>query len=266
MWGVDELTKELARQTAEYFPNADFEWLDDLQVRCEGATLLLTQGFFPQKTEGMINLFKDPEFVGAYLELLKGRKIENMVEVGVYTGGSAIFFWNLLKPARLGCIDINRGAGQLTAYIADQNLQDSIGTYFGTDQSDRSRLTEILDEQFGSEPVDLVIDDASHLYAPSLATFEAIFPRLRSGALYVLEDWRIHLGLPTYGRNPDAGEPPIHRLVQELVDVAIADRARISDVAIHEHFVVFTRGEGEVDPDTFSVHAILDSAREQLTR
>jgi Cephalosporin hydroxylase. len=266
MWSMDERTRDLARQTAEYFPDADFEWLDDLQVRCKGATLLLPQGFNLRSDDGTIILFKNPHFVGAYLELLKGLRIENMVEVGIFNGGSAIFFWNLLKPAQLSCIDIERGADQLTAYIADQNLQDSIGTYFGTDQADRPRLKEILDEQFGSEPVDLVIDDASHVYGPSLATFEAIFPRLRPGALYVLEDWKVHLVFPAFGRNPDTGEPPLHRLVQELVDVAIASRETICDVAIHHNFAVFTRGEGELDPDTFSVHAILDSAREQLKR
>ncbi len=263
---MDHRTRDLARQAAEHYPDADFEWLDDLKVRCNGATLLITQGFNLRQSDGETILFKDPAFLGAYLELLKGANIENMVEVGIFNGGSAIFFWNLLRPAQLCCIDINAGADRLTDYIEDQGLQDSIGTYFSTDQSDRPRLKDILDEQFGSEPVDLVIDDASHLYGPSLATFEVMFPRLRPGALYVLEDWKVHLAFPDYGRNPDADEPKLHRLVQELVDVAIASGETISDVAIHHNFAVFTRGEGELDPDTFSVTTILDSAREQLKR
>ena len=267
MWSMDARTRDLARQTAEHYPDAGFEWLDDLEVRCEGATLRLTLGFNVRETDdGVVALFKDPPFLGAYLELLKGRKIENMVEVGVFNGGSAIFFWNLLKPAQLCCIDIEPGADRLTDYIADQSLQDSIGTYFCTDQADRPRVKEILDEQFGPGPVDLVIDDASHVYAPSLATFEAIFPRLRPGALYILEDWKVHLVLPAHGRDPDGGEPPLHRLLQELVDVSIVSRETISDVVIHHNFAVFKRGDGELDPDAFSVHAILDSASEQLER
>ncbi len=264
---MDERTRDLASQTAKHYPDAEFEWLDDLRVRCKGATLLLTEDFdLRPSADGEILLFKDPFFVGAYLELLKDQRIENMVEVGIFTGGSAVFFWNLLKPAQLCCIDIEPRADQLTRYIAEQNLQDSIATYFNTDQSDRPRLAEILDEQFGSEPIDFVIDDASHVYEPSLATFEALFPRLRPGALYVLEDWKVHLAIPTFGRDPDAGDPPLHRLVQELVDVSIASRETIPEVAIHHNFAVFTRGAGELDPDTFSVAAILDSAREQLER
>jgi len=257
---MDQRTRDLARQTAEWFPDASFEWLDKLHVRCNGVTLRLIEGFKDADEGGAIILFKDPALVSAYLDLLKGLRIENMVEVGVFNGGSAVFFWNLLNPAQLCCIDIEQEADQLTDYVADQHLQASIGTYFGTDQADQPRLKEILDEQFGSDPVDLVIDDASHMYEPSLATFEAIFPRLRPGALYVLEDWKANLLFP------HAGHPPLHRLVQELVDAAIVSRETLSDVAIHHNFAVFTRGEGELDPDTFSVHAILDAAREQLKR
>ncbi|MFW2383965.1 MAG: class I SAM-dependent methyltransferase [Acidimicrobiales bacterium] len=262
---MDHRSRDLARQTAEYYPDAEFEWLDDLKVRCKGATLCLTQGFNLRQADGETILFKDPLFLGAYLELLKGRTIKNMVEVGVFTGGSAIFFWNLLKPVQLCCIDINTAADRLTDYIRDQELHDSISTYFGTDQSDRPRMNEILDEQFGSEPVDLVIDDASHLYGPSLATFEVMFPRLPPGALYILEDWKVHLEF-AHGRDAEAKEPPLHRLVQDLVDVAIVSRETISDVVLHHNFAVFTRGEGEIDPDAFSVATILDSAREQLER
>ena len=262
---MDSRTRDLAIKTAEHFPDADFEWLDDLQVRCAGATLRLTQGFFLPSDDTVVTLFKDPVFVETYLELLKGLDIENMVEVGIFNGGSAIFFYNLLKPAQLCCIDIQPRADQLTAYIADQGLRDAIGTYFDTDQSDRDRLIEILDEQFGPEPIDLVIDDASHLYEPSVATFEAVFPRLRPGALYVLEDWKVHLLLPEYRRtSPD--EPPLHRLVQELVDVAMVSRETISDVIIRHNFTVFTRGEGDLDPTTFRIGEILESSREALAR
>ena len=263
---MDDRIRDLSRQTAEYYPDADLEWLDDLKVRCKGATLRVTPGLDTHQPDGETILFKDPAFLGAYLELLKGLDIKNMVEVGIYHGGSAIFFWNLLKPAQLCCIEIAAGAPRLTGYIEAQHLHDSIGTYFGTDQSDRPRLKEILHEQFGSEFIDLVIDDASHQYGLSLATFEVMFPRLRPGALYVLEDWKVHLAFPAHGRNPDADEPMLHRLVQELVDVSIVSRETISDVAIHHNFAVFTRGEGELDLDAFSVTAILDAAREQLKR
>ena len=35
-----------------------------------------------------------------------------------------------------------------------------------------------------------MIDDASHLYEPSLASFETLFPLLRPGGTYIIEDWK----------------------------------------------------------------------------
>jgi hypothetical protein len=40
-----------------------------------------------------------------------------------------------------------------------------------------------------SAPLDLVIDDASHIYGPTKASFQALFPLLRPGGLYLIEDW-----------------------------------------------------------------------------
>ena len=34
-----------------------------------------------------------------------------------------------------------------------------------------------------------MIDDASHLLAESRSSFESLFPRLRPGGLYIIEDW-----------------------------------------------------------------------------
>jgi hypothetical protein len=44
-------------------------------------------------------------------------------------------------------------------------------------------------EQFDGGPLDLVVDDCSHLYEPTRASFNELFPRLRPGGAYVIEDW-----------------------------------------------------------------------------
>ena len=50
-------------------------------------------------------------------------------------------------------------------------------------------MREILDHEFVDESIDLVIDDASHLYVETKASFEELFPRLRPGGLFIIEDW-----------------------------------------------------------------------------
>jgi hypothetical protein len=52
-------------------------------------------------------------------------------------------------------------------------------------QSDPARLAEVA-EQIG--PLDIVIDDGSHLSGDVVTAFTALFPRLRPGGLYVIED------------------------------------------------------------------------------
>ena len=44
-------------------------------------------------------------------------------------------------------------------------------------------LRELADE------LDLVVDDASHTYEETKASFEFLFPLLRPGGIYVIEDW-----------------------------------------------------------------------------
>jgi hypothetical protein len=50
-------------------------------------------------------------------------------------------------------------------------------------------VPRIIDQAIQDSALDLVVDDASHLLAPSTATFEMLFPRLRPGGLFLLEDW-----------------------------------------------------------------------------
>jgi hypothetical protein len=61
--------------------------------------------------------------------------------------------------------------------------------YHGVDQADRDTIRRLVADEFAGQPLDLVIDDASHLLTPSTATFNPLFPRQRPGGLYVIEDW-----------------------------------------------------------------------------
>lgn len=74
--------------------------------------------------------------------------------------------------------------------IDQQRMMTSI-----VDQSDPEALVE-LDERYG--PFDIVIDDGSHVNDHVRIALEALFPRLRSGGLYIIEDlWTSYC--PGYG-------------------------------------------------------------------
>ena len=235
-------------------------WIDKLTMQCDGVQLQLTQGLnLKESSDEVVSLFKDPSFVRDYVQCLEGAAARSVVEIGIKHGGSAIFFWNLLSPEKLCCIELNASAEQLAAYVERQGLAGRLNAHFGTNQADKPRLREILDADFGESAIDVVIDDASHLYTPSLATFEVLFPRLRPGGLYFLEDWKVHASLAQHGREPGGEEPPLHRLVHDLLNVSLAHPDIVARVRCHNNFVIFERGEAAIDSGGLDVRAILDA-------
>src|SRR5690606_351276 len=73
-------------------------------------------------------------------------------------------------------------------HVDEHDLGDVVDCRWGVDQGDHVALWALLDEH-GLDAVDLVIDDASHSYGPTLASFAALFPRVRVGGHYIIEDW-----------------------------------------------------------------------------
>ena len=78
----------------------------------------------------------------------------------------------------------------LSEFIEHERLTGTVRPFYGVDQGDKDQLTDIMDQEFGRRrPIDLVIDDASHLWDKTLASFEVLYPRLRPGGRFVIEDW-----------------------------------------------------------------------------
>ena len=70
---------------------------------------------------------------------------------------------------------------------------------FGLDQGDRFALSSFVDSHRPGIGFDLIIDDASHMLGPTKTSFEVLFPRLRPGGLYFVEDWTVDCGLDGAG-------------------------------------------------------------------
>ena len=118
-----------------------------------------------------------------------------------------------------------------------------------------------------------MIDDASHLLAPTRASFEALFPSLREDGLFVIEDWNYqHLVSDAVAqiRNPDpeqlaelerrisrAPEPPLSRLVVELVLLAAESDEFVREVKIDSRSVRVRGGVEPWIPSTFSVAGLI---------
>ncbi len=178
-----------------------------------------------------------------------------MFELGLWDGASAIFWSELLDPAVYIGIDLDdRGDSDvLKRYIAEH---DRIVTRWGVSQTDRAALCELV-HQHDAAPLELVVDDASHLYGPTKASFEILFPLLRPGGLYLIEDWAWdhwhEYGSP---QHPWAFETPPTDLVCELVAVAGGNREVIQDLTVLAGLVAVTRGPADLD-ESFSLDDVV---------
>ena len=115
-----------------------------------------------------------------------------LLEIGVggyddpAKGGESLRMWKAYFPqARIFGID-----------IADKAAveEDRIRVFRGS-QDDPAFLDRVVAE---TGPLDIVIDDGSHRNDHVIASFQALFPRLREGGIYAVEDTQTSYW-PTYG-------------------------------------------------------------------
>jgi cephalosporin hydroxylase len=117
----------------------------------------------------------------------RGREV-NVVEFGVSHGGSLQMWRNYFgRRARITGVDIDLRCARLTG--------DRINVVIG-DQENREFLKELAD-QVGE--IDVVIEDGGHAMGQQIATFEELWPRVRDGGVFLIEDlhtsyWRKYGG------------------------------------------------------------------------
>lgn len=111
-----------------------------------------------------------------------------LLEIGVQNGGSLEVWSKYLPPgSSVVGMDIDPRCGAL-AFTGD------ITVLIG-DAADPAALDRLL----GDRAFDIIIDDGSHVSRDIIATFEACFPRLAPGGLFLIEDlhasyWASHGG------------------------------------------------------------------------
>ncbi len=176
-----------------------------------------------------------------------------VLEIGIWDGGSTALWYETLQPERIVAIDSmdREDSAYFRQYLAANRLEDRIRTRWRTSQADRAALLEIVERDLGGG-VDLVIDDGSHLYAPTRASFETLFPLLPPGGLYIIEDWAWE-HWPEFAdpSNFWAGEEGLSSLVGDLVAATGTSRELVRRLAVHEGFVVAERGDGAVNAHEF---------------
>lgn len=100
-----------------------------------------------------------------------------LLEIGTYMGGSMLLFEEMLPKATIYGFDI----------LPKQDcLKDSKAITRVIDQNDSEAIKSLAKEAGG---FDIIIDDGCHYTKETSNCFDILWPQLRSGGLYVIEDW-----------------------------------------------------------------------------
>jgi predicted O-methyltransferase YrrM len=199
-----------------------------------------------ESTQG-IAVFKTPAMVHRYLELAAEREHATIVELGIFQGGGTAFLFQVFQPAVLVAFEIEENpAPALERFVDAHALRDRVHLFYGTHQADTQRVLQRLETAVGTSPLDFVVDDASHSYVPSRTTFGALFPLLREGGVYVLEDWEwSHMPGDRWQRDGGyrPGEPSLTNLLVEILVLQGTRPDIVREVRVRRDMAEIVRGE-----------------------
>jgi predicted O-methyltransferase YrrM len=200
--------------------------------------------------------------VDGYVELFRSLAPERIFELGMHGGGSTVFFAELARPRKLVSIDLEpleQVRRRVEGRAAAIGLSDAVRIFTGVDQSDRNELARIAEAEFDGA-LDLVVDDCSHLYDPARQSFNELFPRLRAGGVYVIEDWRWG-HIPRGDEQPAQGVPDrlLSRLIAEIILAGATMPGLAAETTVDLNGVSITRGDTPLDPGTFDVSSLVDT-------
>jgi hypothetical protein len=206
----------------------DFAW-DEWKSSPEGCFLMFKNRFLLERFD---------EFFASR----RGFRPQNIFEIGIWDGGSTAYWFEYFNAQKIVAVDhlTREDTKYFRSYVETRDLADRVKTYWGVDQGDSSVLLEIIDKEF-DEPLDLVIDDGSHLPQETKSSFETLYPLLRPGGIYVIEDWNWEMS-PVF-RSPEHPWASIDGLVGLVTDLVRLTGAHLIPVmTLYPNFVGVEKG------------------------
>lgn len=192
-------------------------------------------------------MIKPRSLVERYLRFIEREAPRTIVELGVREGGSTALLVLASDADVILAVDLEPDEPPALTHFGSLGLAgDRLLTRFGVDQGDRDTLRSVVVDALGGAPIDLLIDDASHRYGPSRASFETLFPLVRPGGVYIVEDWAADLQIADrVGCHVEPGTPEfverehliralVYRLNQPGFEISERLLTRMRDVEVAE--------------------------------
>lgn len=152
------------------------------------------------------------------------------LEIGIFNGDS-IRLWNEYfehKDTQLYFLDIAQNAIQLCGRIDLNQASLDRAHCYSCDQANKQQLLAFCKQSGGQ--FDVIIDDGGHTMEQQITSFAVLFPYVKSGGVYIVEDlhtsyWKVYGGdgsvaYPYKNKIQEAGpETTIHFLMNLINDL-----------------------------------------------
>jgi cephalosporin hydroxylase len=230
------------------------QWLSEREFALEGVTFECTYDDYSRKTnDKRFAILKARGMLDQYAAIFAETRPKNMLEFGIFQGGSPALYALWLDLDKFVGVDICAPVTAFDDFCRTHEAGRRIRSYYGVSQTDRRRIEEIVRTEFCGAPLDVVIDDASHLYATTRRTFEIAFPLLRPGGLYVIEDW----GWAHWpGSQFFIGQTPMSMLIMELIMLCASRSDIVSDVRVFPSFAFIRKSPHATPLAEFALDAL----------
>jgi Methyltransferase domain len=157
-----------------------------------------------------------------YFAPLRNQPVK-LLEIGV-AGGASLLVWEAYFPngAIVG-VDIDAAALRFVrARVAIEIM-------------DQSNLEQLVQLGVNHGPFDIIIEDGSHMWEHQITTLRTLFPFVRSGGLYIVEDLETNFGSLTEAYRGASSLSCVEYL-KRLVDLRVGDD-QIASKSIEDPFL-----------------------------
>ena len=238
----------------------NLEWMNDQLLRLDGIEFYLSTGKEMHTHRSGPNHFvlgKARSMVEDVAALCERENIKRILDIGIFKGGSTALYAKLFEPERLVAIEyVNTPVDALTDFIRDHGFEGRVTPYYGVNQADVEAMGRILASEFPARNIDLIVDDASHLYFETRQTFNLALPYVRPDGLYIIEDWGwAHWSGEVWqkGQVFPLMQPAMSNLLIELFMLCASRPDIIKNIFITPATIVLRRGVAALEPGGFEI-------------
>lgn len=225
-------------------------------------------GFKENQHDYDLVLLKNTALVESWAKRMKntGRDFKNILELGIHSGGGIPYLFDLCNADYIAGIDIAVEDPNIRKVLNRSTLAGKYDLYFETNQADEKAIGKIAEKHF-PDGIDMVVDDASHLLHETRRSFEILFPKLRPGGLYIIEDyaWAQNEGFAYLAGDEFRNTPATIQIVLELSMLLTTQKNWVSKLSCDFNTITIERGSAEILEPFFLRENIVNWAGFDLT-